>query len=129
MSKKKKVIILSCMIALLAVTAVFNFILTTGTVSLNDSSVSSSANYFSQYRNERITTRNEELLQLDAIIESAESSSAEYSEALSMKIDLTAITERTVPIVDKSVVTIGAYWLKKYKKEFDFASIIVSGVM
>ena len=67
MSKKKKIVILSCMIALLAVTAVFNFILTTGTVNPDDTVVNSSANYFSQYRNERITTRNEELLQLDAV--------------------------------------------------------------
>ena len=65
MNKKRRIIVLSCMIALLAVTAVFNFILTTGTLSEGDSAVMSSANYFSQYRTERITTRNEELLQLD----------------------------------------------------------------
>ena len=93
MSKKRKIIILSCMIALLAVTAVFNFILTTGTFE-NDSTVVNSANYFSQYRSERITTRNEELLQLDAIIASAEVDSVERSDALSMKIELTEITER-----------------------------------
>ena len=93
MSKKKKIVILSCMIALLAVTAVFNFILTTGTFE-NDSTVVNSANYFSQYRSERITTRNEELLQLDAIIASAEVDSVERSDALSMKIELTEITER-----------------------------------
>ncbi len=94
MSKKKKIVILSCMIALLAVTAVFNFILTTGTVNPDDTVVNSSANYFSQYRNERITTRNEELLQLDAVIETAEVGSVEHSEALSMKIGLTDITEK-----------------------------------
>ncbi len=93
MSKKRKIIILSCMIALLAVTAVFNFVLTTGTLD-NDSTVVNSANYFSQYRSERITTRNEELLQLDAIIASADADSAERSDALSMKIELTEITER-----------------------------------
>ena len=93
MSKKRKVIILSCMIALLAVTAVFNFVLTTGTFD-SDSTVVNSANYFSQYRSERITTRNEELLQLDAIIASADVDSAERSNALSMKIELTEITER-----------------------------------
>ncbi|MBO7344418.1 MAG: SpoIIIAH-like family protein [Clostridia bacterium] len=93
MSKKRKIIILSCMIALLAVTAVFNFILTTGTFE-DDSTVVNSANYFSQYRSERINTRNEELLQLDAIIASAEIDSPERSDALSMKIELTEITER-----------------------------------
>ncbi len=94
MSKKRKIVILSCMIALLAVTAVFNFILTTGTLNDEDSAVVNSANYFSQYRNERITTRNEELVQLDAIIASAEANSTERSEALSMKIELTEITEK-----------------------------------
>ena len=93
MSKKRKIVVLSCMIALLAVTAVFNFILTTGT-SIEDTSIVTSANYFSQYRSERLTTRNEELLQLDQIIETAEANSKERSEALSMKIDLTSITEK-----------------------------------
>ncbi len=94
MSKKKKVVILSCMIALLAVTAVFNFVLTTGSASPDASTTVSSSNYFTQYRSERLTTRNEELLQLDAIIASAEVNSTEHNEALSMKIDLTSITEK-----------------------------------
>lgn len=93
MTKKKKIIILSCMIALLAVTAVFNFALTTGTVSGDENAIVSSANYFSQYRTERITTRNEELIQLDQIIESSEVGSEEHSDALSMKIELTQMTE------------------------------------
>lgn len=93
MSKKKKIIILSCMIALLAVTAVFNFVLTTGTVSSDENALVSSANYFSQYRTERLSTRNEELVQLDQIIESAEVGSEEYSDALEMKIELTQMTE------------------------------------
>lgn len=94
MTKKRKIIVLSCMIALLAVTAVFNFILTTETAGTNDSVAVNSANYFTQYRSERLTTRNEELLQLDAIIAAADSNSAERSEALSMKIELTEITEK-----------------------------------
>ena len=94
MTKKKKIIVLSCMIALLAVTAVFNFVLTSNT-SLNDNTtVVSSANYFSQYRTERMNTRSEELLQLDAIIASAEAESMQKAEALSMKIELTEMTEK-----------------------------------
>ena len=72
----------------------FNFILTTGSLEGQESALVSSANYFSQYRSERLTTRNEELLQLDSIISFAEKGSAEYSEALSMKIKLTDITEK-----------------------------------
>ena len=93
MSKRKNIIVLSCMIALLAVTAVFNFVLTTGTTSSSESAVITTANYFSQYRNERLTTRNEELLHLDQVIESASEGSLEKSEALNMKIELTEITE------------------------------------
>jgi len=94
MTKRKKIIVLSCMIALLAVTAVFNFVLTTDTASVNNSAVMSSANYFTNYRNERTTSRNEELLQLDSIIKSATVDSQEYSAALAMKTELTYITEK-----------------------------------
>lgn len=93
MTKKKKILVLSCMIALLAVTAVFNFVMTTE-VNTQSSAVISNANYFSQYRSERQSTRNEELLQLDAIISAAEAGSMEKADALSMKIDLTTITEQ-----------------------------------
>ncbi|MBE5734148.1 MAG: SpoIIIAH-like family protein [Clostridiales bacterium] len=94
MTKKRKIIVLSCMIALLAVTAVFNFILTTETVPNNQTAIVSSANYFAQYRTERLTTRNEELLQLDAIIEASPENSDERLDALAMKIELTEITEK-----------------------------------
>ncbi len=93
MSKKKKILVLSCMIALLAVTAIFNFVMTTD-VNTQSSAVITNANYFSQYRSERQTTRNEELLQLDSIISAAETGSTERADALSMKIDLTTITEQ-----------------------------------
>ncbi len=94
MSKKKKIIILSCMIALLAVTAVFNFVLTTSPASNEETPVISAANYFSQYRTERLTTRNEELLQLDEIISLSEAGSEERNQALSMKTEITYITEQ-----------------------------------
>jgi len=94
MNKKRKIIVLSCMIALLAVTAVFNFVLTTNPLSNGESMTVISANYFSQYRSERLTTRNEELLQLDEIIASATEDSTERSQALAMKMEITEITEK-----------------------------------
>ena len=94
MSKKRKIIVLSCMIALLAVTAIFNFMLTTENFANNESVVVNSSSYFTQYRNERLTTGNEELVQLDAIIASADADSAEKNNALSMKMELTQITEK-----------------------------------
>lgn len=94
MSKKKKIIVLSCMIALLAVTAVFNFVLTADRVTNAEQVSGSSANYFTQYRSERLTTRNEELLQLDSVIAASATSSGEKSEALKLKTELTRNTER-----------------------------------
>ena len=94
MTKRKKIIILSCMVALLAVTAIFNFVLSSSRVTDSNEPVSSSASYFTQYRTERLTTRNEELLQLDAVIASAEENSIEYNQALTMKMTLTANTEK-----------------------------------
>ena len=94
MGKRKKIIVLSCMIALLAVTAVFNFVMTTGAPQIEESLSVSSANYFAQYRSERITTRNEELLQLDAIIAIAEDNLDQKANALAMKIELTEMTEK-----------------------------------
>ena len=94
MSKKSKIIILSCMIALLAVTAVFNFILTTQPADQTQATLVTSANYFTSYRNERVTARNEELIQLDKIIATADEGSIEKAEALSIKIELTEITEK-----------------------------------
>ena len=90
MSKKKKIIILSCMIALLAVTAVFNFVLTGMNLGGNDTEPVSAANYFSQYRMERMSTRNEELLQLDAIIEAAK---ARYVAKPKLDVDPSKMTE------------------------------------
>ena len=94
MTKKKKIIILSCMIALLAVTAVFNFVLTTEHVNGVTQTTGNYSNYFTQYRTERLTQRNEELLQLDAVLNKATEGSTEYNEALSMKTALAANTEK-----------------------------------
>ena len=94
MTKRRKVIVLSCMMALLAVTAVFNFILTTNVNEVSNVAAVSSASYFSQYRTERATTRNEELLQLDSVLKSAEVGGKEYNDALAMKLELTSMTEK-----------------------------------
>lgn len=94
MSKTKKIIVLSCMIALLAVTAIFNFILSNQDLSIDVSASASAANYFTQYRNERLTNRNEEILQLDAIIAQSAENSTEKADALKLKTELTVNTER-----------------------------------
>ena len=94
MKTKKKIILLSCMIALLVVTAVFNFIMTSGTIDNSDTDVIASANYFENYRLERLENRNEELLQLDSVISSSETNSVEYSEALAKKTNIALLSEK-----------------------------------
>ena len=111
MSKKKKIIILSYMILLLAVTAVFNFILSGPT---EDEPITA-ANYFTQYRTERTSSRNEQILQLDAIISSVDSTEEALSDALDMKLKITTLMEQELLLenlikangYDDAVVTIG----------------------
>lgn len=91
MSKKKKIIVLSAMILLLAVTAVFNYLLT-GTS--KDTPVVSAANYFTQYRTERASLRNDQLLQLNAVIDDAEAESGAKETAIAMKVKLTDLMEK-----------------------------------
>lgn len=92
MSKTKKIVILSCMILLLAVTAVANFLLS-GTGSFEDDAVTA-ATYFTQYRTERSASRNEQLTQLNEVIASAAENTSERNDALEMKIKLTEIIEK-----------------------------------
>ena len=94
MSKKKKIIILSCMVALLAVTAVLNYVFTNKTTTVDDAPTSTTAGYFAQYRSTRLTTRNEELLQLDDIISASAVDSQERADAIQLKTELTEITEK-----------------------------------
>jgi hypothetical protein len=92
MKKSNKIIILTGMILLLAVTAVFNFILTQNEADAGDSVTTS--NYFTQYKSERLTNRNEQLLQLDSIISSESSDTETVSEALAQKLLITENMEK-----------------------------------
>lgn len=68
LSNKKKIIVMSALVLLLAVTAVFNFVLADTSANVNANEPVTAANYFAAYRSERTTTRNEELTQLDGVI-------------------------------------------------------------
>ena len=113
MSKKKKIIILSVMVALLAVTAVFNFVLSGNSFEKSDA-VIEAANYFVQYRTERSQTRSEQLLQLNEVIASSEDGQTK-TDALNMKIKLTGVIEEEMLLeklikakgYDETVVSIG----------------------
>ena len=77
----KKVLVLCCMVALLVVTGVLNYVLNTrlndeGNDVINNGGEDAVATFFSSYRSNRETARAEEFSYLDAIIAS-ESTSAE----------------------------------------------------
>ena len=114
MSNKKKIVVMSALVLLLAVTAVFNFVLAGATENIDGGGVTT-ANYFATYRTERVTKRNEELLQLDAILASAEAESTAYTEAMAMKLKIVEIMEKELLLetyikaqgYDDAVVSIG----------------------
>ena len=112
MSKTKKIIIMSGLVLLLAVTAVFNFGLA-GAASDPGDDVTTTANYFTTYRTERNTTRNEELLQLDSILESTEAGSEAYNEAMALKLEIVGMMEREL-------------LLETYIKSIGYADAVVS---
>ena len=112
MSKTKKIIIMSGLVLLLAVTAVFNFVLA-GAASDPGDDVTTTANYFTIYRTERNTTRNEELLQLDSILESTEAGSEAYNEAMALKLEIVGMMEREL-------------LLETYIKSIGYADAVVS---
>ena len=87
LSKKKKIIILSVMVALLLITGYVNVALNSslsGTVT--QTSASSTANFYTTYRNEREATRTQEIQFYDSIIASATSSESAKQEAEENKI-------------------------------------------
>ncbi len=96
LSKKKKIFILCGMLALLVVTGVLNIVLNGKSISASGSGSGggsgnnqSSASFFATYRSDRDATREQSLLYLDAIINSAESGSEAAENARKSKLDLT----------------------------------------
>lgn len=92
MTKKKKIIIMSSLVFLLALTAVLNVLLVSNKTSANADAITT-ANYFSTYRSERTTTRSEELLQLDSVISLYDEGSEKYNQAVDLKMKIVGIME------------------------------------
>ena len=106
MSNTKKIIWMSSLVLLLAVTAVFNFIFATSSaVSSADDGVTT-ANYFTTYRAERTTTRNEEIVQLDSVIALYEAGDERYEAAMEMKMELVAAMEKEL-MLENMVKSLG----------------------
>lgn len=93
MSKKKRIIVMSSLVLLLAVTAVLNVVLARSRVANGDTAVAT-ANYFTTYRSERTTTRSEELVQLDSVIALYDEGSEKYTEAVNLKMKIVEIMEK-----------------------------------
>ncbi len=94
MSNTKKIALMSTLVLLLAVTAIFNFVLA-GTRDTNPvgSSASVQVNYFTNFRTERSSKRSEEFVQLDSVISAYGQDTAEYAAAVARKQELVEMME------------------------------------
>ena len=96
LSKKKKIIILSVMVALLLVTGFVNVALNSSLSgsATHTSSTTTTANFYTTYRTEREATRTQEIQFYDSIIASASSSEEAKQEAEQNKIALISQMEK-----------------------------------
>lgn len=105
MTKKKKIIIMTSLVFLLAVTAILNVLLVNRNSSAQADAITT-ANYFSSYRSERTSKRNEEILQLDNVIALYEPGSEKYEEATDMKMKIVGIMENEL-VIETMVKSLG----------------------
>ena len=106
MSNKKKIIIMSSLVLLLAVTAVFNFMFANTSTNVTADGGVTAANYFTTYRSERTTTRNEQIVQLDSVISLYEAGDEKYEEATAMKMEIVSAMEKEL-ILENMVKSLG----------------------
>ena len=92
LSKKKKIIILSVMAVLLVVTGYLNVVLSNGVVETSGANVTT-ANFFTTYRSDRESVRNEEIKYYDAIISSPDTTMEAKTSAEAKKQELIASME------------------------------------
>jgi stage III sporulation protein AH len=104
LSKKKKIIILSAMVALLLVTGYVNVALNSSLSSkaTQTNATTVTANFYANYRNERESTRTQEIQFYDSIIASATSSESAKEEAEANKIAL--ITQMEKELVTEGII-------------------------
>ncbi len=87
MKKRTKIIILTVMVLLLGVTGYLNIVLN-NSISSNTTTASTTS-YFDSYRSDRSSTRDQQLLYYDSIIESESSSEEAIKNAEDAKLSLT----------------------------------------
>ena len=96
MKKRTKIIILSLMIVLLGVTGYLNIVLNNSVKNVNANTTT--ASYFTSYRNDRSSTRDQEILYYDAIIDSASSSQDAIKAAEQAKLDLISTMDKELAV-------------------------------
>ncbi len=106
MSNTKKIALMSTLVLLLAVTAIFNFVLAGTRSTTVDGDASVQVNYFTTYRAERNTTRSEEFVQLDSVITAYAMDTPEYSAAVQRKQELVEMMEDEL-VMESIIKTIG----------------------
>lgn len=106
MSNTKKIVLMSTLVVLLAVTAVFNFVLAGTQSSAVDGSASVKATYFTTYRDIRNSTRSEEFVQLDSVIAAFAPETEEYQSAVARKQELVKLMEDEL-VMESIVKAIG----------------------
>lgn len=106
MSNAKKIAIMSTLVVLLAVVAVINFVLAGTQNAAVDGSATVKATYFTTYRDRRSSTRNEEFVQLDSIIETYAKDTEEYASAVARKQELVSLMEDEL-VLESIVKAIG----------------------
>ncbi len=105
MTKTKKIIIMSSLVLLLALTAVLNVLLVNNNAEAQADAITT-ANYFTTYRSERTSKRSEELLQLDSIIELYDETSEKYAEAVDLKMKIVSIMENEL-VIETMIKSLG----------------------
>ena len=93
MSKKKKIVILATMFVLLVVTGYLNIALNNNSVTTTSGENVVTGNFFTTYRSDRQSTRDQEIAYYDAIIASATSSADAKSAAETKKQELVSTME------------------------------------
>ena len=91
MSNAKKIALMSTLVLLLAVTAIFNFVLAGTQTASVDADVE--VNYFTTYRADRNSTRSEEFVQLDSVISAYAEGPEEHTAAVARQQELVEMRE------------------------------------
>ncbi len=106
MSNKKKIILMGSLVLLLAATAIFNFVFANSVTAGATQEGVTAANYFTTYRAERTTTRNEEIVQLDSVIALYEEGDEKYEAATEKKMELVSAMEKEL-VLENMVKSLG----------------------